>query len=219
MAWQEAFWGRRSQVGRSARVGFLLLRTIKTIYQQRSRVVRAQERGDHNAQPDMDALRSVLQDFRETAIELGGLLIKLGQFLSARADLLPPEALAELATLQDEVPPEPFDDIREVIEAELGAPIEDIFAAVDPVPAGSASLGQVHRGRLHDGRLVAIKVQRPFAETAVRTDLRTLRIVLGLVRRLAPSADALLDIRGLYREFSRMVFEELDYEHEARNIE
>lgn len=219
MAWGPPLLGRRSQLGRTLRVGVLLVRTIWVIYRERNRVVKAQEQGDRDARPDMDALERVLSAFKTTAVELGGLLIKLGQFLSARADLLPPDALADLGTLQDEVPPEPFDDIRAVIETELGAPLEEVFASIDSVPAGSASLGQVHRARLADGRLVAVKVQRPGAREAVRNDLRTLRFVLGLIRRISPGADALLDMRGLYREFSRMVYEELDYEHEACNIE
>ncbi len=219
MAWRPPLPGRRSQLWRTLRVGMLLANTIRVIYRERHRVVRAQEQGDRDARPDMDALGHMLSDFKAAAVELGGLLIKLGQFLSARADLLPPEALAELGTLQDEVPPEPFDDIRAVIEAELGNSLEHIFASIDPMPSGSASLGQVHRATLADGRVVAVKVQRPGAKEAVRNDLRTLHFVLGLMRQISPGADALLDIRGLYREFSRMVYEELDYEHEAHNIE
>src|SRR5262249_4699381 len=188
-------------------------------YRERSRVVRARARGEYNPRPDVQALSEALSEFRKTAVALGGLLIKLGQFLSARADLLPPEALAELATLQDEVPAEPFEDIRAMLEGELCAPLGDLFASVDPVPVGSASFGQVHRARLRDGRVVAIKVQRPGIADIVRTDLRTLYFVFGLVRRFFPSADALLDLRALYREFSRMVYEELDYKHEGRNAE
>jgi predicted unusual protein kinase regulating ubiquinone biosynthesis (AarF/ABC1/UbiB family) len=219
MAWQPSRWTRRSSVARSVRVARLLISTLWTIYRERSRVVRARARGAYEAQPDIEALRRILCEFRRTAVAHGGLLIKLGQFLSARADLLPPEALAELATLQDEVPAEPFGEIRAAIEGELGAPIEEIFDSIDPTPAGSASFGQVHRARLRDGRIVAVKVQRPRIEEIVGSDLRTLHFVFGLLRRLSPAADYLLDIRGLYREFSRMVYEELDYEREGRNAE
>jgi predicted unusual protein kinase regulating ubiquinone biosynthesis (AarF/ABC1/UbiB family) len=219
MAWDASRWTRRSQLWRSLRVAHLLLRTLLIIYRERSRVVRARARGEYNPRPDVQALSAVLSEFRKTAVALGGLLIKLGQFLSARADLLPPEALAELATLQDEVPAEPFEDISAVLESELRAPICDLFTSVDPVPIGSASFGQVHRARLRDGRVVALKVQRPGIAEMVRTDLRTLHFVFAIVRRLSTSADALLDLRGLYREFSRMVYEELDYEHEGRNAE
>ncbi len=219
MAWQTSRWMRRSQMARSARIAWLLITTLWTIYKERSRVVKAQARGEFDAEPDIEALKRMLCNFRKTAITHGGLLIKLGQFLSSRADLLPQEALAELATLQDEVPAEPFDVIHAVLERELGAPIEAIFENIDRIPAGSASFGQVHRARLRDGRTVAVKVQRPGIDATVRDDLRTLHFVLGLVRRISRQADYLLDIRGLYREFSRMVREELDYEREGHNAE
>src|SRR5215470_749658 len=143
MAWDASRWTRRSQLWRSLRVAHLLLRTLLIIYRERSRVVRARAHGEYSPRPDIQALSQVLREFRKTAVALGGLLIKLGQFLSARADLLPPEALAELATLQDEVPAEPFEDIRAMLEGELCAPLCDLFASVDPVPVGSASFGQV----------------------------------------------------------------------------
>lgn len=189
------------------------------MYRERNRVMRARARGQLDTRPDVEALRSVSRDFRKTAIALGGLLIKLGQFLSARADLLPAEALAELAQLQDEVPAERFSDIRKVIERELGTPLDDIFESVRREPSGSASLGQVHRARLKDGREVAVKVQRPGIARIVRTDLSTLRFVLGVVRRVAPAADEMIDMRALYREFSRTVYEELDYQREGRSAE
>lgn len=213
-----ARWGRTLQVWRFYRVSRLLFVTIWLLTRERRRVVRARARGQ-DAHPNLDVLRRALRTFRITAIEMGGLLIKLGQFLSARADLLPPEALAELTQLQDEVPAERFSDIRRIIEQSLGAPVSAIFSEIDPKPAGSASLGQVHRARLKDGRLVAIKVQRPNIERIVRADLRAIRFVLELVRRLAPSMDEVMDFRGLYAEFSRTVYEELNYEREGRNAE
>ena len=219
MSWNLARWSRRNRIWRSYRVAVLLFHTIWVMYWERSRVIRARARGDVDAQPDIKALVKVLRDFRVTAIALGGLLIKLGQFLSSRADLLPAEALAELVQLQDEVPAERFEDIRRVIERELKSPIGDLFAAISPVPAGSASLGQVHKAILTDGRVVAVKVQRPDIRTIVRTDLRTLRFVLGVIRRIAPGAARTMDLQGLYREFSRMVFSELDYIREGRNAE
>ncbi len=198
-------------------MALLLLRTLYIINRERSRVVHARERGDYDARPDLDALLRILREFRQTAIALGGLLIKLGQFLGARADLLPQEALAELAMLQDEVPAERFEDIQRVLEREWGAPIGEVCASIDKETAGSASLGQVHRARLHDGRVVAIKVQRPGIADIVRTDLRTLRFVLRVVAWLAPAANRIVDLGALYREFSRTVYEELDYQQEARN--
>lgn len=219
MSWHLARWSRRNRIWRSYRVARLLFRTLWVMYWERTRVMRARARGDYDARPNVELLVRVLRDFRTTAIALGGLLIKLGQFLSARADLLPPEALAELVQLQDEVPAERFGDIRRAIEHELKAPLETLFASVNPTPAGSASLGQVHQATLKDGRTVAVKVQRPGIRTIVRTDLSTLRFVLGVVRRIAPGAAQTLDLQGLYREFSRMVFSELDYIREGHNAE
>ncbi len=210
---------RSNRIWRSYRVASLLLRTLWVVNRERTRVVRARARGDYDVRPDLEALLSILREFRHTAVDLGGLLIKLGQFLGARADVLPVEALAELAALQDEVPPERFEDIAAVIQSELGAPLSELFIAIEPKSAGSASLGQVHRAQLNDGRIIALKVQRPGIQRIVQTDLRTLRFVLGVVRRIAPSADRFLDLRMLYREFSRTVFEELDYQREGHNAE
>jgi predicted unusual protein kinase regulating ubiquinone biosynthesis (AarF/ABC1/UbiB family) len=213
-----AQWGRTLQVWRFYRVSRLLFVTIWLLTRERRRVVRARARGQ-DAYPNLEVLRRALRAFRVTAIEMGGLLIKLGQFLSARADLLPPEALAELSQLQDEVPAECFADIKRIIEQEFGQPITALFSEIDPAPAGSASLGQVHRARLKDGRLVAIKVQRPNIGRIVRADLSAIRFVLELVRRLAPSMDRVMDFRALYAEFSRTVYEELNYEREGRSAE
>jgi predicted unusual protein kinase regulating ubiquinone biosynthesis (AarF/ABC1/UbiB family) len=210
-------WTRRNRIWRSYRVAVLLLRTLYIINRERSRVIHARQRGDYEVRPNLEALLRILREFRRTAIDLGGLLIKLGQFLGARADLLPQEALAELAMLHDEVPAERFEDIKRVLEREWHAPVGEVCAVIDAEPTGSASLGQVHRARLHDGRIVAVKVQRPGIAGIVRTDLRTLRFVLRIVRWLAPIANRITDLDALYREFSRTVYEELDYHQEARN--
>jgi predicted unusual protein kinase regulating ubiquinone biosynthesis (AarF/ABC1/UbiB family) len=212
-------WSRHNRIWRSYRLASLLLRTLFTINRERTRVLHARARGEFDARPNVEALLRILREFRRTAVDMGGLLIKLGQFLASRADLLPPEALAELAMLHDELPPERFEAIAALVEHELGAPLGELFTAFDPRPAGSASLGQVHRARLRDGRVIAIKVQRPGISSIVRTDLNTLRFVLGVVRWLAPAADRIIDLRALYREFSRTVYEELDYEREGQNAE
>jgi predicted unusual protein kinase regulating ubiquinone biosynthesis (AarF/ABC1/UbiB family) len=212
-------WSRRNPVWRSYRVGLLLLRTLYIINRERGRVVRAHAKGDYGVHPNLAALTAILREFRQTAEDLGGLLIKLGQFLGTRADLLPPEALDELAALHDDVPPECFADIKAALEREWRAPLGEVCAAIESKPAGSASLGQVHRAQLHDGRIVAIKVQRPGISAIVRIDLRTLRFVLRLVRTLAPAADRIINLDALYREFSRTVYEELDYQQEGRNAE
>lgn len=212
-------WRRQNLVWRFYRVTLLLLRTLYVINRERSRVVSARARGDYSVRPNIDVLIGVLADFRETAVDMGGLLIKLGQFLGARADLLPQAALDELAALHDEVAPERFEDIVALLEREWGVPVGEVCASVDPIPAGAASLGQVHEAWLLDGRHVALKVQRPGITPIVRSDLRSLRFVLWVVARLVPAANRITDLGALYREFSRVVFEELDYEHEARNAE
>ena len=214
-SWQN--WTRRNPIWRSYRVGLLLLRTLYIINRERTRVIQAHQRGDNEVRPNMEALIRILREFRITAVALGGLLIKLGQFLGARADLLPAEALAELTSLHDEVPPERFEDIVAMLEREWHAPVTEVCASIDPLPAGSASLGQVHQARLHDGQLVALKVQRPGIDAIVRTDLRTIRFVLRVVGRVAPIANEITDLDMIYREFSRTVHAELDYEQEARN--
>src|SRR5258708_29483489 len=94
----------------------------------------------------------------------GGVRRRRGEFLGARADLLPQEALDELSSLHDEVPAEPFPAILATLEREWGRPWREVCASIEPQPAGSASLGQVHQARLRDGRVVALKVQRPALE-------------------------------------------------------
>src|SRR5213596_3456482 len=148
---------RFSRAVRSFRVSRLLLWTIWVMYRERRRVIRAHEKGNYEVQPNVEVLIKVLVAFRQTAIKLGVLMIKLGQFLSSRADLLPEEALAVLASLQDEVPAEPFSHVVSVIEEELGQPIEHLFSYVERKATAAASLGQVHKAVLvSSGEEVAV---------------------------------------------------------------
>ncbi|MGI8855047.1 MAG: ABC1 kinase family protein [Thermomicrobiales bacterium] len=209
---------RLAQVVRALKVSRLLLWTIWVIYRERRRVLRARARGDTDVRPNVEVLIRVLTEFRAAALRLGVLMIKLGQFLSSRADLLPERALAVLASLQDEVPPEPFAHVASVIESELGAPITELFSVLEPHAAAAASLGQVHRGILAgSGEVVAVKVQRPHMEQLVRADLSTLRFVIWLVTRFVDPGD-FIDLMGIYREFRRTVLEEIDYVAEAANV-
>src|SRR5216683_1027174 len=109
----------------------LLIWTIWVIYRERRRVILAHQRGNYDVKPDVQVLVQVLEAFRETAVKLGVLMIKLGQFLSSRADLLPEQALFTLSSLQDEVPPAPFSHVVSVIETELGKPVEQIFSVLE----------------------------------------------------------------------------------------
>ena len=199
------------------RVSRLLLWTIWVIYRERRRVLRARERGDVEAQPDIELLIDVLVAFRKTAIELGVLMIKLGQFLSSRADLLPQRALDVLSSLQDEVPPAPFNHVVSVIESELHRPVAELFASLDTDATAAASLGQVHKAVLATtGEVVAVKVQRPNIERLVNMDLSTIRFVIWVISRFV-NTNEFIDLVAFYREFRRTIFEEIDYVREAAN--
>jgi len=163
--------------------------------------------------------------FRSMALELRGLMIKVGQFMSSRLDVLPPELTSELAGLQDAVPPEPFDAVRAVAEAELGVSLERAFASFAADPVAAASLGQAHRARLAPELAadagfsdVVVKVQRPGIDDVVATDLAALRRVarwLSRVRLISRRVDA----PALVEEFAGVCRDEIDYLHEAVSCE
>lgn len=208
---------RLSQMIRFVRVAKLLLWTLWVIYRERKRVIRAHERGNYDVHPNIEVLVKVLVAYRQTAIKLGVLMIKLGQFLSSRADLLPEQALAALSSLQDEVPPEPFSHVVSVIESELGKPVDQIFSELERKATAAASLGQVHKATLaSNGAQVAVKVQRPHIEQLVGMDLSTLKFVIRVINRFVDT-DGFIDLMGVYREFRRTVYEEIDYPTEAGN--
>lgn len=170
-------------------------------------------------------MEQLAQRFHALAIELGGLMIKVGQFMSSRLDVLPPEITAELAGLQDEVPPVPFAEIRALAEAELGVPFERAFDDVDEIPLAAASFGQAHRARLSDVdaeytglRNVVIKVQRPGIDEIINVDLAALRKVGGWLKRVRIVSNR-VDMPHLIEEFATTSFEEIDYMHEAANAE
>ena len=175
-----------------------------------------------------DRLRRIAANYRELAIQLGGVLIKVGQWLSSRLDVLPQAITDELSGLQDEVRPENFEDIRKVVETELGGPIESRFSEFEPEPVAAASIGQVHRARLLDladnersAELpdeVVVKVQRPDIELLVRTDLAALKVVSRWVEWYRPVRKR-VNVQGLLNEFSRSLWEEVDYLHEGKNAE
>ena len=163
--------------------------------------------------------------FRALAIDMGGLTIKVGQFLSARLDVLPPEITDELAGLQDEVPAEDFDAIRALAEAELAHPLPERYAWFDETPLAAASLGQVHRARLHAADAteqgfadVVVKVQRPHIEQVVEVDLAALRTVGGWLQRYKPVRDR-ADVNALIDEFAATTRAEIDYLAEGSNAE
>lgn len=145
---------------------------------------------------------------------LKGAFAKVGQFALVRHDLLPATAADALATLRSRVPPLPFETIRTAVERELGAPLETLYAEFALEPLGAASVAQVHRARMHDGSLVAVKVQYPWVEASLRSDLRCLRRATSVVSR--GLGRAIPDKEALFREFEAGLREELDFEREAR---
>ncbi len=170
-------------------------------------------------------MRRFAQRFHVLAVDLGGLMIKVGQFMSSRLDVLPPEITAELEGLQDEVPPVPFPAIRALAEAELGAPLVKVFAWIEETPVAAASLGQAHRARLlrvdaADTGLdnVVVKVQRPGIEAIIDVDLAALRKVGGWLSHVR-FVSARADMPALVEEFAQTSLEEIDYLHEAANAE
>jgi predicted unusual protein kinase regulating ubiquinone biosynthesis (AarF/ABC1/UbiB family) len=187
------------------------------MYRERRRVMRTHTPGGLAAQPASPALLRVLAAFRDAAVKQDVLLIKLGQFLSTRIDLLPEQAIAVLSSLQDEVPPAPFAQVVGVIESELGKPVEEVFSVLERKCTAAASLGQVHKAVLAStGETVAVKIQRPQIEQLVRLDLRALKFVIWVMTRFVGSHNV-MDLMGFYTEFARTIDEELDYVREAAN--
>ncbi|WP_105034635.1 ABC1 kinase family protein [Cryobacterium aureum] len=166
-------------------------------------------------------MRRFAKAFHVLAADLGGLMIKVGQFMSSRLDVLPPEITKELEGLQDEVAPVPFAAIRAAAEAELGMSLERAFAMVDETPVAAASLGQAHRARLSpldaadtglDG--VIIKIQRPGIDEIIDVDLAALRKVGGWLSHVRLVSKR-VDMPALVEEFAQTSLEEIDYLHEA----
>ncbi|HEX7333655.1 MAG TPA: AarF/ABC1/UbiB kinase family protein [Pyrinomonadaceae bacterium] len=177
----------------------------------------------NNEQPIANATSAVVAKARPLHLrlaleELGTTFIKLGQILSTRADLLPPEYLAELTKLQDSATPVAFEDIHQAVIAELGRPIEHIFAQFDPVPLAAASIGQAHAATLWDGTEVVVKVRRPGVVEQVNEDLEILRELAATASRHWSFADR-YDLTGLVEEFSQTLRAELDYIREGHNAE
>ncbi len=186
-----------------------------------------------------ERIRKIAIRYRTLAVQMGGVLIKVGQFLSARVDVLPSSATDELARLQDEVPSESFEAIRAVVESEFGTPLLEKYIEFDATPLAAASLGQAHLAKVRitkdqaisfnipidekDDILnlsypVVVKVQRPNIEKIIATDLAAIRTAGGWIKRYPPIRKR-VNIPGLLSEFTRVLYEEIDYLAEGKNAE
>jgi len=165
-----------------------------------------------------DTNRSRAKRFRSALEELGPTFAKLGQILSTRPDLLPPEFIEELATLQDDVPPLTEPEVVKVMEEELGVPWEDVFESIDPTPMAAGTIAQVHRATLTGGERVVVKVQRPTAERDIMQDLGLLEM-FGEKTADRPAFRQLVDMGAIIQHLSDSLKRELDFRQEAGNIE
>ncbi|MEM7757987.1 MAG: AarF/ABC1/UbiB kinase family protein [Cyanobacteria bacterium P01_A01_bin.40] len=155
---------------------------------------------------------------RETFLELGPTFIKLGQLFSTRADLFPIEYVEELSKLQDRVPAFSYEQVREIIESDFLKRVDQLFSSFDPIPLAAASLGQVHRARLHSGEDVVVKVQRPGLKQLFTIDLAILRQIARYFQN-HPKWGKNRDWIGIYDECCRILWEETDYLLEGRNAD
>jgi predicted unusual protein kinase regulating ubiquinone biosynthesis (AarF/ABC1/UbiB family) len=203
-------------VGRTAKIGGLAAgQAIRQAGTRAANVARSKERGDAALE------RRQIEAAEQIVAALGtmkGAAMKLGQVMSfLDVGLVPEEYRDEfqrkLAALRDAAPTVTFKEMRKVIEAELDDPIDEVFDTFDEEPIAAASIGQVYRARLQDGRDVAVKVQYPGVAAAVRADMQNLGLILRLAKRIAPG----MDPQAIGREISERIEEELDYELEAQN--
>jgi ubiquinone biosynthesis protein len=171
-------------------------------------------RAEQETAPDhADAPEELADDLEK----LGPTFVKLGQLLSTRADLLPPAYLKALSRLQDGVEPFPFSEVQAIVEQELGVKISKAFSSFDEEPEAAASLGQVHRAHLRDGRMVAVKVQRPGIVERVAEDIKTLEEVAAFLDKHTDGAHR-YNVKGIVDEFKEALVVELDYKREALSL-
>ncbi|HJJ22205.1 MAG TPA: AarF/ABC1/UbiB kinase family protein [Nitrosopumilus sp.] len=164
---------------------------------------------------DLEQFRKNARKVLDTFISLGPVYIKLGQWLSSRADILPQPYLEELAKLQDSVPAAPFDQVKPIIEKDLG-PIDEKFDEIDPNCISGASLGQVYRGSI-SGQQIAIKVKRPGIEKVVARDLKVLKKILPLALRFV-DPNLRYSAKAMLSQFIETIYEEMDYTIESENL-
>jgi len=198
----------------------IALRTIKVLYKLLPSILalRKDRRNwvkSEGKNIDLEKYRKNARRVLNTFLSLGPVYIKLGQWLSSRADILPQPYMEELAKLQDDVPPAPFEKVKPIIESELG-PISEKFDSIDQNAVYGASLGQVYRAKLH-GQEVVIKVKRPGIEKAVDQDLKVLKKILPLALRFV-DPNLRFSAEGMLEQFIETIHEEMDYNLESSNL-
>ncbi|MCM3617700.1 AarF/ABC1/UbiB kinase family protein [Sutcliffiella horikoshii] len=156
--------------------------------------------------------------FRKTSFELEGLLIKLGQLLSIRADLLPNGFIRQIQDLTDRVPPSEWDEMEGILKAEWGGPLGHSLLSIDEKAIASASIGEVYKGILKDGRPVAIKVQRPNIQSIIKTDFRTLSMIIWFAHHFIPMPKGFINLKVLFKELKEVIERELDFSQEKNNL-
>lgn len=169
------------------------------------------------AQSDIETRRQQAKRLRAALEELGPTFSKLGQVLSTRPDLLPPEYIEELAMLQSHVPPMPESEVVRVAEQELRVPWEDVFESIDPKPLAAGTIAQVHRATLENGDRVVVKVQRPTARTEIEQDLALLEVFAQKVGK-RPALNQVVDMEAVFKHLSTSLQRELDFRQEIENI-
>ena len=196
------------------------LRTIKVLFKLFPSVIalRKDRRNwvkSEGKNVDIEKYRKNARRVLNTFISLGPVYIKLGQWLSSRADILPKPYMEELAKLQDDVPPAPFEKVKPIIENELG-PITEKFDSLDQNAVSGASLGQVYRAKVRNQEVV-IKVKRPGIEKAVEQDLKVLKKILPLALKFV-DPNLRFSARGMLSQFIETIHEEMDYTQESSNL-
>ena len=176
-----------------------------------------QEFFSQSAQSDVATRREQAKRLRAALEELGPTFSKLGQVLSTRPDLLPPEYIEELAMLQSHVPPMPEREVVRVAEQELRVPWEDVFESIDPKPLAAGTIAQVHRATLESGDRVVVKVQRPTARTEIEQDLALLEMFAQKVGK-RPALNQVVDMEAVFKHLSTSLQRELDFRQEIENI-
>ncbi|MFS0861163.1 ABC1 kinase family protein [Fredinandcohnia sp. 179-A 10B2 NHS] len=157
--------------------------------------------------------------FRKTLFELEGLLIKIGQILSTRGDLLPPTFIKQIQDLTDKVPPSDWKEIESILQKEWNSSIYEHLQSIDEEAIASASIGEVYKGVLKNGQVVAVKVQRPTIESIVQTDFRTLKIIIWFADHFVPVPKGFINFNVLFAELKQVIERELDYTKELQTLQ